>query len=403
MCVIALSPVSTFSQTVLVQESFESDGEGTRYTSNSGDSGINDVWSRTTSLPHPYHSTSNTIGTGTLNGTTYWAAEDVLDLLGGPDAHVTLNAVTVTGVTNLEVVIALGLSRQGETRWENDDFLIIEYNMDGGGWNIITLYRGDDAGFNIPGITRLDTDNDMGTHGPFGAELAGDFTDYTIAIPATGTSLQVRIRTNVNGSEEFGFDNIRIQGDVPTPVEWLSFEVETEKNNSLLSWTVAQEENNEGFYVEQAIRQPDGSNPDFQQVGFVVGRGTSSSAFTYQYSIDDQAAGHYVYRLKQVDLDGSYAYSKVVEARIGSAFQVQLFPNPANNQLNFAYSLEKESSIQASIYDMMGRHLLTTSYMSQAGMQNVQQLEVGHLPSGDYILEVKTSQEVIRKRFLKME
>ncbi|MEM7368271.1 MAG: T9SS type A sorting domain-containing protein [Bacteroidota bacterium] len=401
--VIALSPVGTFSQTIIVQESFETDGEGTRYTSNSGENvSLSDIWDRTNLLPHTYHST--TIGTGTLNGSFYWAAEDIGSLHGiGTFGFLTLNAVNISGYTNLEVVIALGLSRHGQTRWENDDILAVEYNIDGGGWNIIGLYTGDNAGAGLGGLTRLDTDNDPSTLGPHGDQMEADFTDYTFAISATGSSMQIRIRTNVDGSEEFGFDNVRVQGDVPTPVEWLSFDVETENNDAHLSWTVAQEENNEGFYIEQAVRPLDGSQPDFQQVGFVAGRGTVSTPFMYQYSISDQAAGHYVYRLKQVDLDGSFEYSKVVEARIGSSFQLQIFPNPAGNQFTIAYSLAEESKVQAIVYDLMGRHLFTSSFLSQAGLQNSHQLEVGHLPNGEYLLEVKTAQEVVRKRFVKFE
>lgn len=206
----------SIGQTTLLQESFETDGETLRYTSNSGDNAVlSDIWDRTDQNPHPYHSTG--ITAGTLDGSWYWIGEDVFSLLGGADAFLSLNALSVTGFSSLDVQIAIGMSRFGQNRWENNDFLLIEYNMDGAGWNIAGLFTGDNPSPGIGGALKLDTDNNLATFGPFGTtEVTGTFVDHTFSIPATGNSLEVRIRTNCNGSEEIGFDNIRIRGIMST-------------------------------------------------------------------------------------------------------------------------------------------------------------------------------------------
>ncbi|MEM7370437.1 MAG: hypothetical protein AAF587_17640, partial [Bacteroidota bacterium] len=207
LCSFSLS----FAQVTLLQESFETDGETSRYTSNSfNNPALSDVWDRTDQNPAPYH--SQTITAGTRDGSWYWAGEDVFSGLGGSDAFVTLNAFNVSGFSSLDVQIALGISRFGQGRWENDDFMIVEYNMDAAGWNIIGLFRGNNPTNGLGGALFQDTDNSTVSFGPFGTEVTGTFADFTLPIPVTGTSIQIRVRTNCNGSEEPGFDNIRLRG-----------------------------------------------------------------------------------------------------------------------------------------------------------------------------------------------
>ncbi|MEM7375389.1 MAG: T9SS type A sorting domain-containing protein [Bacteroidota bacterium] len=214
--VLGVTMSISIGQTTLLQESFETDGETLRYTSNSGDDAtLSDIWDRTDQNPHPYHAVG--ITSGTLDGSWYWIGEDVFSLLAGADAFVSLNALNVSGQSNLDVQIAIGMSRFGQNRWENDDYFLIEYNMDGAGWNIIGLFTGDNPGAALGGALKLDTDNNPATFGPFSTtEVTGTFVDHTFSIPATGNSLEVRVRTNCNGSEEIGFDNIRIRGIMST-------------------------------------------------------------------------------------------------------------------------------------------------------------------------------------------
>ena len=207
----ALASVS-LGQVTLYSESFETDGEGSRYTSNTfNNAALSDVWERTNQNPHPYHSTG--IASGTEDGTFYWAGEDIQSTLGtATDAFVELDPVSVSGFSSLDVQIALGISRFGQNRWENDDYIIVEYNMDNTGWNIIGLFMGNNAATAVGGQLRQDTDNNIATFGPFGTEVTGTFADFTFPVGVTGNNIEVRVRTNCDGSEEPGFDFIRIRG-----------------------------------------------------------------------------------------------------------------------------------------------------------------------------------------------
>ncbi|NRB54162.1 MAG: HYR domain-containing protein, partial [Saprospiraceae bacterium] len=203
---------SSFAQATLLQESFESNGEGSRYTSNAGDSGINDFWGRTNLNPAPYH--SDVIGSGTRDGSWYWAGEATSDpaFNFADGGQLTFNSVSVSGYSALEVTLAVGISKAGQDHWEKERLFVLEYKMDSGPWTVFGLMRGDNPGNSVPGRLKIDTDNDAGTFGPFGTEITGTFTDYTFPIGVTGTNMQLRIYCNTSGSEEIGFDNVRLVG-----------------------------------------------------------------------------------------------------------------------------------------------------------------------------------------------
>ncbi|NRB46385.1 MAG: HYR domain-containing protein, partial [Saprospiraceae bacterium] len=213
LCAVFLHFQST-AQVTLLQESFETDGRGIRYETELDDNPALRAWWGPTNLnPAPQH--AETIGAGTRDGSWYWAGENTQESLRfrwNKDGFVTLNALNVSSYSLLDVQIALGMSRFGENQWTKDNFIMVEYNMDDTGWNIIGLFRGNNPTAEFGGQLKQDTDNNLVTFGPFGTEVTGTFADFTFPIPVTGTSLQVRVRTNCWRQQEFGFDNIRIRG-----------------------------------------------------------------------------------------------------------------------------------------------------------------------------------------------
>lgn len=95
-----------------------------------------------------------------------------------------------------------------------------------------------------------------------------------------------------------------------------------------LRWTTATETNNKGFDIERMI-----SSDVFEVVGFVPGFGTTTEPKTYSYTDSKLSSGKYSYRLKQIDYDGSFSYSNVLETEVitPSTFSLeQNYPNPFN-------------------------------------------------------------------------
>ncbi|MCK7525628.1 MAG: hypothetical protein MZV64_52510 [Ignavibacteriales bacterium] len=74
----------------------------------------------------------------------------------------------------------------------------------------------------------------------------------------------------------------------------------TEKNDVILTWNTATEVNNQGFEIQRK------TTGEFERVGFVEGKGTTTEVQNYLFRDKDLLSGNYTYRLKQMDFDGSF-------------------------------------------------------------------------------------------------
>ncbi|MDH3268014.1 MAG: M28 family peptidase, partial [Ignavibacteria bacterium] len=144
------------------------------------------------------------------------------------------------------------------------------------------------------------------------------------------------------------------------PVELLAFTASM--NNSLvqLLWSTASELNNQGFEIQRSIDKPD----DFVTVGFVNGKGNSTEINYYSFHDhpDLNGVSQLYYRLKQVDLDGTFSYSNVVNVTydVPTAFVLnQNYPNPFNPSTRISYFVPKESYVTLKVYDFLGREIKT--------------------------------------------
>lgn len=139
------------------------------------------------------------------------------------------------------------------------------------------------------------------------------------------------------------------------PVSLLSFEAQLKDNNDvLLFWQTAQEINNKGFDIE--ISQ-DGQL--FSKSGFVNGAGNSSTVQQYQYPVTGLANGAYFFRLKQMDSDGKFVYSKVVRVVINVIGQrILIYPNPTDNTVRFDPGKYTGKLFSIQIVDQVGRTVL---------------------------------------------
>jgi len=115
------------------------------------------------------------------------------------------------------------------------------------------------------------------------------------------------------------------------PVTWVAFTGNVANNKVILNWITSHEVNNSGFEVE---RSADGVI--FQKVGAMKPNQTS----TYQFVDEKPLALVSYYRIKQMDWDGQYAYSKVIKIQNGQVqANVSLLQNPVHEQLKVQSSL----------------------------------------------------------------
>ncbi len=118
------------------------------------------------------------------------------------------------------------------------------------------------------------------------------------------------------------------------PVVFKKFDAEKRSGNVLLSWETAFEQDNAGFEIERKIDEG-----AFSKVGFVPSKATggSGSGFSYQYEDNSNISGRVLYRIRQVDHNGSSMYSDIkVIAKGNGSFKMLAYPNPNNGQFSLA-------------------------------------------------------------------
>lgn len=169
------------------------------------------------------------------------------------------------------------------------------------------------------------------------------------------------------------------------PVELTSFTALAVQDGIKLEWITSSELNNHGFEIERSL---DGNN--FVSVGFVQGNGTSSEVHYYSYTdhpFIDRPNKIY-YRLKQLDFDGIFKYSKKVEVELTSPLDFDLsqnYPNPFNPATVIKYSIAEDAIVKIKVYDILGTEIAElVNKALPAGNYQID-FEANNLASGIYI------------------
>ena len=184
----------------------------------------------------------------------------------------------------------------------------------------------------------------------------------------------------------------------PLPVELTSFSANNVNGNVELVWKTATEKNNNGFEVERKS-----ASGEFVKIGFVKGNGTTTNQSSYSFT-DKNVNANYSYRLKQVDFDGTYSYSNIVNIsanQLPTTFALgQNFPNPFNPSTSISYSLPKAGMVTLAIFNTLGQKVKeVVNEFQEAGNYTVS-LNASDLSSGNYIYNVSVNGQSINKKML---
>ena len=191
------------------------------------------------------------------------------------------------------------------------------------------------------------------------------------------------------------------EGTVTLPVQMISFSAAASKTGAILTWKTATETNCFGFEVER--RAANGT--DWAKVGFVAGAGTSTSPRDYTYTDANLLPGHYVYRIKQLDRDGKFAYFGSAEVEIGSAPKqlslMENYPNPFNPATTIRFTMKETGRAVLKVYDMTGREVTTLfEGVAEAGRYYEVKFDGSRLSSGTYFYALTNGSERIVKRMM---
>lgn len=152
------------------------------------------------------------------------------------------------------------------------------------------------------------------------------------------------------------------------PVELVSFTASSGPDNVTLNWSTASELNNHGFEIERSF-----DKTNWVTIGFREGKGTTLEPQNYSYSddISEFSSSKLYYRLKQMDFNGNFEYSNIVEVEIvPSNFSLsQNYPNPfsakdgsasgGNPSTTIQYTISNRQFVTLKVYNLLGEEVAT--------------------------------------------
>ena len=201
---------------------------------------------------------------------------------------------------------------------------------------------------------------------------------------------------------ENGYGKIIIEGAIaiPTPVELVSFTGTFSDGKVLLNWVTATELNNFGWEIQRTLE----GDPFYETIGFVEGSGNSNSPQKYFFEDKPIQYGNYIYRIKQIDNDGTFEYNGTVSIQYGhnqpGREYLSSYPNPFNPQTNVVIAINYKSFVKLDIYNSIGEMVITLySGFLDEGEYNFP-LNGQTFSSGIYIVMLQTDREILKHKIV---
>ncbi|PWJ54086.1 putative secreted protein (Por secretion system target) [Dyadobacter jejuensis] len=163
------------------------------------------------------------------------------------------------------------------------------------------------------------------------------------------------------------------------PVTLAQFDVTKEGSTALLYWETTDELNSDYFQVEHSANVQ-----NWNSIGVVNSFGESTQLRTYQFTHREAQSGLNYYRLKMVDKDGTFAYSRIRSVDFDDTNNsITVFPNPASDRLRIGNVASKKIN-DVKVYNQLGQSLIHITEVPDEG------IDVSKLPTGIYMLTLKT-------------
>ncbi len=172
------------------------------------------------------------------------------------------------------------------------------------------------------------------------------------------------------------------------PVELTSFSYELNGELISLKWSTASETNNQAFEIQKSL-----DNKSFNTIGRISGIGNSTAVNNYSFTDIPNTSGIIYYRLKQIDFNGEYSYSNVIEVYFNHQINYSLnqnFPNPFNPSTSIKYSIAEEGLVTIKVFNSLGCEI--TSLINEIKSPGNYSIEFTgkDLPSGLYFYKIET-------------
>ena len=184
------------------------------------------------------------------------------------------------------------------------------------------------------------------------------------------------------------------EAGVQLPVELTKFSGKAMDRYNMLQWTTATEDNASHMEVEKMYGNT------WRPIGSVDAKGFSSSESSYSLA-DNSPKSEEIYRLKMVDLDGSFQYSEIISlTRKTIADEVSVYPNPFKEDITINIDVTKEQSAAIKVYDISGKLILQNNMQLADGMNKLP-INMSNQIEGVYLLQVQLESGMIQKKIVR--
>lgn len=270
---------------------------------------------------------------------------------------------------------------------------------DGGGADVLSLVAPEEYALTIyPRGESIDPGNN-----DFYIEITHDDVNWALRGNGASNCAQpagpVQLTVSLNEFSKGG----GLQAEQPLPVEYLAFAAEPLTTSILVNWVTASETQSAYFDVE---RSTDGVH--FETVKpSVPAQGNSTQAISYSFEDVNVAFNQrYYYRLKQVDLNGAYEYTEIVDAILRNdntrPLDVKLYPNPTSGNVTLGVSALEAEGVSINIYDGTGRIVARRQLTAQPGYGEYDFTPVTEgLAAGVYHVVITSGKNVSSHRLMK--
>lgn len=191
-----------------------------------------------------------------------------------------------------------------------------------------------------------------------------------------------------------------VNGCSVLPVELLNFEGRRlNENQVMLKWETINEFQNKGFEVQRSL----GNERSFAAIAFVPSQTGPAAAHTYQLPDNNSYMGISYYRLKQVDLDERFTFSKTIAIKgYGRQATLTIYPNPVTTQLQADVFALQKTKATLLLKDVAQRTLLVKNIVLSKGA-NQFTVPTGYLTAGVYLLTIIPEQgTALVSKFIKL-
>ena len=172
------------------------------------------------------------------------------------------------------------------------------------------------------------------------------------------------------------------------PLHLISFSAKAQNTQVLLQWQTAQEENTSHFIIERST-----NGVEYLRIGKVKAAGYSAAQRNYTY-IDTSLSSSkvYYYRLKMIDKDGSFTYSKVEKINISRIDKFVVYPNPTQNSIRIFSGKSNMGFQSIKVISSLGRTVkelfnVSSLELSESGVE----IDLKDLTPGIYFVQVTDS------------